>query len=197
METATMRTLEGIEAPAPGTWELDPAHTSVEAVARHLMVTKVRGRFGSVSGTIHVADRIEDSWVEATIDAASIDTGNAQRDAHLRSPDFLDVENHPTIAFRSTRVARIGERDLRVEGNLTLRGATRPVVLGVTYEGLIGDTMGGTRTGFSARTELNREDFGMTWNQALETGGVVVGKTVQIELDIQAVAKVKDQASAA
>lgn len=185
-QTAT-RTIEGVEAPEAGTWAIDPAHSSVEAIARHLMVAKVRGRFGSYEGEIVVGDTPEDSSVEVTIDAASIDTGETKRDEHLRSPDFLDVENHPTLTFRSTDVHRTGERTLEVAGDLTIRGATRPVTLDVEYLGVTRDPWGNTRAAFSATTEIDREEFGITWNQALETGGVMVGRKLKVELEVSAV----------
>ena len=175
-----------MEVPPPGTWNIDPGHSSITLTARHLMVSKVRGTLGFV-GTVHVDERPEDSWVEVTIDAASVNTGNPQRDEHMRSADFLDVENHPKILFRSSRTEVAGDYKLAVHGDLTVRGISRPVVLDVEYLGLFTDPWGNTRAGFTATTEVDREQWGMTWNQALETGGVLVGKTLQVELDIQAV----------
>lgn len=185
--TEGTRLLEGVEAPAQGTWELDPAHTNAGFVARHLMVTKVRGRFTDASGRIRVGEGPEDSLVEVEIAAASIDSGDEDRDAHLRSPDFLDVERFPTIGFRSTRVERTGERTLRVEGDLTIRDVTRPVVLDAEYLGASRDWEGNPRIGFSATTRIDREDFGITWNVALEAGGWLVSKDVEIELEAQAI----------
>jgi polyisoprenoid-binding protein YceI len=173
--------------PPKGTWKLDPNHTVIGAVARHLMVTKVRGRFTAFEGALHIADSPEDSWAELDIDAASIDTGVEQRDEHLRSADFLDVENHPRITFRSAQVKVTGEDKLRVTGDLTIRGFTRPVSLDVTYEGVSPDPWGGTRAGFTISGELRREDWDMTWNLPLEGGGVLVSKTVQLEIETQAV----------
>jgi polyisoprenoid-binding protein YceI len=172
--------------PAIGTWRLDPSHTVIGAVARHLMVTKVRGRFTSFDGAIHVGERPESSWAEVQIDAASIETGNEQRDGHLRSPDFLDVERFPKLAFRSTVVERIGEDSLRVTGDLTIRDVTRPVTLDVTFDGVVADPWGGQRAGFTLRGEIDREAFGMTWNVALESGGVLVGRKIQLEIEVQA-----------
>lgn len=185
-QTAT-RTIDGVEAPRAGTWTIDAAHSSVEVIARHLMLAKVRGRFGSFAGEIVVGDTPEDSGVEVTIDAASIDTGEPKRDEHLRSPDFLDVENHPTLTFRSTEVRRTGERTLEVDGDLTIRGVVRPVTLDVEYLGVTQDPWGNTRAAFSATTEIDREEFGITWNQALETGGVMVGRKLKVELEVSAV----------
>lgn len=178
-----------LSLPAPGVWELDPAHTTVGFVARHLMVTKVRGRFTGVSGSITVAERPEDSCVEVTIDAASVDTREEARDNHLRSPDFLDVEHYPTITFRSTGVRHLGGNRWAVDGELTIRGVTRPVTLDVTYEGAVRDPWGGERIGFSATTEIDRDDWGVSWNVPLEAGGLLVGKKVKIEIEAEAVRK--------
>jgi polyisoprenoid-binding protein YceI len=187
MSQAATRTIEGLEAPAPGTWKFDHDHTKLSAVARHMMVTKVRGYFNDVSGTIQVAERPEDSSVEVTIQAASIDTGVQQRDDHLRSADFMDVERFPTITFKSTKIEHLGGPNLRVTGDLTIRGVTRPITLDVEYLGVEKAPWGDdTRIGFSAAGELDREAFGMTWNAALETGGVLVSKRFHLELDVQA-----------
>lgn len=184
-ETFT-RILEGVEAPTPGDWVFDTPHTNLMFVARYAMLTKVRGHFNTFRGTIHVADRLEDSWVELTIDAASITTDNDTRDNHLRSGDFLDLANHPTITFRSTKVDLLGDNELRVTGDLTIRGVTKEVVLDAEYAGVGKDAYGRTRVALSARTEIERYDFGVSWNMALETGGLLVGKKVQIELEVQA-----------
>ncbi len=186
-EALATRETTGVELPAPGTWTIDPGHSTVGAVARHLMVTKVRGRFARYAGTLHIAEQLEDSWVEVEIEARSIDTGEPKRDEHLRSPDFLDVENHPSLTFRSTKLVPTSEASFALTGDLTIRGVVRPVTLDVTYDGVSGDPWGGQRAGFTATTELDRETFGMTWNQALETGGVLVGKKLKVELEIQAV----------
>ena len=184
-DTAT-HVVDGTELPAIGSWRIDPSHSSVEATVRHLGLSKVRGRFGSFTGTIDVADRPEDSSVEVSIDAASIDTREPARDEHLRSPDFLDVARFPTLDFRSTRVTGSGSR-WQVEGHLTIRGTTRPVRLDVTFEGLERDPWGGSRAAFSATAEIDREAFGLTWNQVLESGGVLVGKRVRVELEVEVV----------
>jgi len=177
---------EGVQAPEPGEWKFDASHTTVGFVARYLMLTKVRGRFDVFDGTIHIAEKPEDSRVEVTIDASSINTNNADRDKHLRSDDFLAVEQYPSLTFRSTKVERMGGTNLRVEGDLTIRDQTRPVVLDVEYLGLTPDPWGRTRSVFAASTEIDRTDFGANWNMAVETGGVLVGKQVQIELEVQA-----------
>jgi polyisoprenoid-binding protein YceI len=176
------------------TWTIDPAHTDIGFSVKHLMFTTVRGRFADVEGEIVVDDdNPEDSTVEVVIRAASIDTRQADRDTHLRSADFFDVENHEALTFRSRRVdggfAEPGDA-FRVVGDLTIRGTTKEVVLDARFEGLGGDPWGGNRTGFHAETTIDRRDFGLTWNQALETGGVVVGHAVRISLDIQAVEQV-------
>ena len=168
-------------------WQIDPAHTDVGFSVRHLMISTVRGRFASVRGTI-VLDEAEPgrSSVDVEIDAASIDTRQEQRDAHLRSADFFDVENHPLLTFRSRSVEQAAEGRLRVTGDLTIRGTTREVVLDVTDEGRGIDPWGGQRAAFSAITTIDRRDFGLTWNQGLETGGVLVSNEVRISLDVQA-----------
>ncbi len=178
------RTIQGIEAPAVGTWEIDPVHTSIAFVARYLMVTKVRGHFSEFSGSILVAEGPEDSSAELLIRASSIDTGNVDRDKHLRSPDFLDVERFPEIRFKSTKVELSGENSLVVSGDLTIRDVTHPVGLGVEFAGLSQDPWGNRRAGFSATTEIDREEFGASWNLALEAGGWLVSRTVQVELDV-------------
>jgi polyisoprenoid-binding protein YceI len=172
-------------------WQLDPAHTSVEFAVKHMMFTTVRGRFKTFTGSVHVDERNpQGSKVEVSIDAASIDTGVADRDAHLRSADFLDVETHPKITFRSTRVdgghKKEGDR-FKVAGELEIRGKSMPVTLEVTFEGLGGDPWGKQRAGFAARTEIDRREWGLRWNQALETGGVLVANSVKIEIEAQAV----------
>ncbi|MDQ3708846.1 MAG: YceI family protein [Actinomycetota bacterium] len=185
--TATSdRIAAGTTDPAPGSYQIDPSHSSLEAVARHLMVSKVRGRFGDFGGTIVVADDVTQSRVEVEIDAASINTHDVQRDGHLRSDDFLDVERFGKLRFVSTQVERVGS-DWKVRGDLTIRDVTQAVTLDVSYLGQLSDPWGNTRAAFSATTQLDRESFGMTWNQALEAGGVVVGKTLNIELEIEAV----------
>jgi polyisoprenoid-binding protein YceI len=183
---------EATDLPEPGTWTIDPGHSTIGAVARHLMFTKVRGQFRSFQGAIHVERNIEDSWADLEIDAASVDTGNADRDAHLKSADFLDVERYPRITFRSTQVERSGGNTLRVTGDLTIRDVTESVDLDVTYEGLMPDPWGGTRAGFELYGAIDREAFGMSWNVALETGGVLVSRNIDIEAEVQAVRQVED-----
>jgi len=176
-------------AVSAGTWKLDPAHTGVHFKVRHLMVSNVRGEFEKVSGKIVYDEQdISRSSAEITIDAASINTRVAKRDDHLRSADFLDVAKHPHLVFRSTKVEKAGAGKLRMTGDLTIRGVTREVVLeieGPTAE--IQDPQGNTRVGGSASTKINRSDFGLTWNQVIETGGVVVGKEVEVIIDIEIV----------
>jgi polyisoprenoid-binding protein YceI len=150
------------------------------------MVTKVRGNFAEVTGTIEITEQPEQSSVDVVIGAASIDTRSPDRDGHLKSADFLDVERFPELRYRSTGVRRNG-RTWQLDGELTVRDVTRPVVLDVEFEGSATDPWGGSRISFTAKGELDREDFGITWNQALETGGVLVSRKVQIELDVQAV----------
>jgi polyisoprenoid-binding protein YceI len=188
-QTAQPRIVNGKELPAPGIWRIDPSHSEVHFVARHMMISKVRGRFRNFSGSIRVAEDPLQSSVEATIDAASIDTGDEGRDAHLRSPEFLDAERYPEIRFVSTRLEPKGDRwdKFNLTGDLTIRGRTLPVTLEVEFCGVATDPWGNARAGFVASTEINREEFDITWNQALETGGFVVGKGVKIEVDVEAV----------
>jgi polyisoprenoid-binding protein YceI len=172
-------------------WRLDPAHTQVEFKAKHMMITTVRGRFGDVSGWLEVnEDDPEQSRVEVDIDARSIDTQSGDRDTHLRSEDFLDVDRHPKITFRSRRIegahAEPGD-EFRVVGDLTIRGETREVELDARYEGRGTDPWGGERAGFSASTKIDRREWGLKWNQALETGGILVSNDLTIELQVQAV----------
>ena len=185
-EATFTRTIDGVEAPAPGDWILDKPHTNLMFVARYAMLTKVRGHFQTFDGTIHVAEKPEESWVELTIDGSTITTDNDTRDNHLRSGDFLDLENHPTITFKSTRIEVLGDDQLRVTGDLTIRGVTKEIVFDAEYVGVGKDAFGRTRVAFSARTEIERDDWGVSWNMALETGGLLVGKRVQIELEVQA-----------
>lgn len=177
----------GQALPAPAEWTIDPAHTSVGFVARHMMISKVRGRFRQVAGRINVAEVPERSEVDIVVEAASIDTGQPIRDDHLRSPDFLDVANHPQLRFRSTQLEQSDERTYKLSGELTIRGVTRPVTLDLNYLGTAKDPSGNCRVAFEARAEINREDFGLTWNQPLETGGVLIGKHVALEIEAQAV----------
>jgi polyisoprenoid-binding protein YceI len=171
-----------------GTWDIDPAHSSIEAVARYAMLSSVRGHFGSFSGAITVGPTLEDSHVEVEIDASSIDTGNDRRDGHLRSEDFLHVDAHPKITFRSTRVQPgAGNGSYRVWGDLTMRGVTHEVELDVAFEGVGPDPWGNTRAGVSATTGINRKDWGVNWNAMLETGGVLVGDRLRIELNVSAI----------
>jgi polyisoprenoid-binding protein YceI len=176
------------DLPAAGTWTIDPSHSTVQFGVRHMMVSKVRGRFGNFEGTINIGEDPLLSSVKVTIDAASIDTRDAKRDEHLRSADFFDVEHYPTLEFASRKVHDQGAGNYLVEGDLTIRGVTRRVELQVEYLGVAQDPWGGTRAGFEAKTEISRKDFGLEWNLALETGGFVLGDKVQIELGVEAVA---------
>jgi polyisoprenoid-binding protein YceI len=187
------RTIAGREIPPPGRYRIDPSHSQIEFVARHMMIARTRGRFREFSGTITIAEVPEQSSVEVTILAAGIDTGDAQRDAHLRSPDFLDVERYPEIRFRSTGVRPAGDDRWEVAGELTIRDVTRPVTLDVEFCGVATDPWGNLRAAFLASTEINRDEFDVSWNQALEGGGFLVGKGVRIELDVEAVREADEQ----
>ncbi|MGH9281890.1 MAG: YceI family protein [Acidimicrobiales bacterium] len=179
------RTVGGQDLPAAGTWIIDPSHSSVEVVARHMMISKVRGHFSRFEGVIQVGDDPAESSVELTVDAASIGTADERRDGHLRSADFLDVERYPELRFRSTRVEPARPGHWRVTGDLTIRDVTRPVEFDGVLEG-VGHAYGGPRLVVSGQLEVDREEFGLTWNVALETGGVLVGRQMKVELNIQA-----------
>jgi polyisoprenoid-binding protein YceI len=169
-----------------GTWTIDPVHSEVGFSVRHMMVSKVRGKFAKFSGQLVTADDVLDSSVTAEIELSSIDTGAEQRDAHLRSPDFFDTDNHPLMTYRSTGIRAAGDGYV-IDGELTLKGVTKSVPLALDINGFGPDPFGGTRAGFTASTEINRQDFGVNWNAAMETGGVVVSDKVTIHLEIEAV----------
>lgn len=169
-----------------GVWTLDKAHSKIGFVAKHLMVTKVRGHFESYEATIAIAEELTESQINVKIDPSSITTGAADRDNHLRSSDFFDVENNPAIEFVSTEIRRDGE-GFKITGDLTVGGTTRPVTLDADYEGTAVDPWGNTHVGFSATTKINREDWGLTWNAALEGGGWLVSKEVVIDIEGQLV----------
>ncbi|MEP6715120.1 MAG: YceI family protein [Terriglobia bacterium] len=173
--------------PVTSTWNLDPAHSVAEFKIRHMMISNVKGHFTGVSGVLTLDETdAANSHIEATIDAATINTGDAQRDTHLRSADFFDVEKFPTLSFKSTSVKRTGDDELEATGDLTIHGVTREVVFNVEGPTAPGkDPWGNTRRGLSAVTKINRKDFGLTWNAALETGGILVGEEVTITLDVQ------------
>jgi len=180
------RALDGAVVPSPGTWDIDPGHTDLAFTGRHFMVTKIRGRFTDVRGAIRVAEEMADSTVDVTIRMASVESGNATRDDHLRSEELFDVARFPEATFRSVSVAWTGTRGV-VEGDLTIHGVTRRVPLRVSFEGYVRDPWGGDRAVFSASTQVNREDFGVSWNVALEAGGVLVSKDIRIDIDLETV----------
>ncbi len=185
--TELTRTVEGRTVPLAGSYRIDPSHTTVDFVARHLMVSKVRGTFPGVSGSLVVADEPTSSSLEVNVDVASVHSRDEGRDAHLRSADFFDVERFPEMRFVAGSARAEGDGWV-VDGELTIKGTTRPVSLQVEFLGAIADPWaGGSRIGFSASGEVNREDFGLGWNVALEAGGVVVGKSVRIEIESELV----------
>jgi len=177
-------------------WQVDGAHSAVNFTVRHMVISKVRGRFTRWNATLALdsAD-LASSSVDVEIDVASIETGVADRDTHLRSPDFLDAAKHPTLCYKSRHVELASKDRLRVVGDLTIRGTTREVVLDVEYGGQGKDPWGNQRIGFTATASLNRKDFGLTWNQALETGGVLVADRVDIEIELQAVRQAAEKAA--
>ncbi|HEV7863115.1 MAG TPA: YceI family protein [Acidimicrobiia bacterium] len=182
-----VRNVGGVDLPAAGTYALDVSHSEVGFAVRHLMVSKTRGRFSDFAGTVEIAENPLESSVAVTIQTASVDTRDEQRDGHLRSGDFFDAEAWPTMSYQSRSVREAGKGRYILEGDLTIKGVTQPVPLELSFEGGGTDPWGGVRVGFSAKAELDREAFGLTWNQALETGGVVVGKKVTIEIEAEAV----------
>lgn len=189
METSTQSvTVNAGSTPATSTWQIDPAHSHVEFAVKHLMISTVRGRMSEFTGEIRLdeADPAR-SAVHAEIDAASIDTRNEQRDEHLRSADFFDVANHPTVTFDSRTIEGESKEGWRVTGDLTIRGVTRPVTLDMTESGAGVDPWGNQRRGFSASAVIDRRDFGLTWNQVLEAGGFALSHDVKVTLDVEAV----------
>ena len=180
------RLVDGVELPAPGRWVIDPGHTEVAFVGRHFMLTKVRGRFTGVEGTITVADDPTDSVVDVTIDMASLESGSSERDDHLRSADLFDVEQWPTARLRSTAVGWTAGSGT-IEAELSLRGRSAPVILTFDYLGHVTDPWGGDRAVFSARGSVDRTDWGIDWNMPLAGGGVVVSKQIDIEIELEAV----------
>jgi polyisoprenoid-binding protein YceI len=167
---------------AAGTWNVDASHSEIGFTARHLMVIKVRGQFKDFAAVVTVAQPFEQSTVQATVQMASVDTSSADRDTHVKSAEFFDVENNPAMTFRSTKVT-----DSCLEGDLTIKGITKPVSFDLDFGGISADPWGGTRAGFEATTEINRRDFDLSWNAGLEGGGVLVGEKVKIALDVELV----------
>jgi polyisoprenoid-binding protein YceI len=181
------REFDGAQIPQSGTFALDPDHTTVWFVARHLVVSKVRGSFSDVSGSITIAPEPLASAVEVTIGVASISTGQPDRDNHLRSADFLELDKYPNMTYRSTGVKSWSGNEFVLDGELTIRGVSRPVELNVEYDGAAISPYGKEVIAFTASTEIDREDWGINWNQALETGGVLVGKKIKVEITSEAI----------
>lgn len=186
-QALAVREFHGLSVPAAGRFTLDTAHTTVEFVAKHMMFSKVRGRFTEFAGTITVAEDLLGSSVLVTVNTASVDTASQDRDAHLRSSDFFDAENHPTMTFRSTGLRHVDGAEFVLSGDLTIRGVTKPVDLTFEVTGLGTNPWGHEVFGVTASTEIDREEWGLTWNAALETGGVLVGKKVRIEIEAEAI----------
>ena len=180
------RTVDGAELPVPGTYTLDLTHSAVMFAVRHLGLSQVRGHFEEFDGVMEIAERPEDSTVAVFVDLGSVDTRLAPRDERLRGDDFFDVANHPTMTFRSTRVAGSGST-WTVEGDLTIRGVSHPVTLDVTFQGAATDPWGGRRIAFAATGKVDRERWGLTWNQTLDTGAIFVGRTVHLDIEAEAV----------
>lgn len=170
-----------------GSWTIDPTHSRIGFVARHAMVTKVRGSFNDFSGTATTGENLADAAIEVSINVASIDTRNADRDGHLRTGDFFDAEQYPTITFRSTQVEAVDAETLRVTGDLTIKDTTKPVTIDFEYNGTAQDPYGNIRAGVEGSTTINRSEFGMTFNAALETGGVLISDKINLEFEISAI----------
>ena len=187
-----LETERGMVRVPTGTWSVDPAHSSVEFRVKHMMISTVRGHFAEFEGTIEAAADYHDSKVRGTVQTASVDTNEPRRDAHLRSADFFDSDTHPVISFESTGIEHVRRGDYRVTGDLTLHGETRPITLDVTVHGVMRHPQGSDRVGLEVRGTISRSEFGLRWQQALETGGVVVGDEVRIMADISAVCTSKD-----
>jgi polyisoprenoid-binding protein YceI len=185
--TITLDRIGGAPLPPPGRWTIDPANSSVTVIARHMGMASINGFINEFSGTIEIAEPIERSTVQARMRADSIDTGNKMRDDHMRSADFIDVANHPLIEYAGTGVTPQGDDRWTIEGQLTLRGITRPVQLDLGYLGTTADPWGGQRAIFRATAELHRRDFAIDWNQPLASGAVLVGWVLQVRIDIEAV----------
>ena len=181
------RMLGDVEAPATGTWVFDPEHTRFGFIGRHLMVTKVRGVFHEWTGKVVIGETPEESSVEVALKAATVETGVEMRDKNLRSANFFEVEKYPEITFKSTKVEPTGKKTLRLTGDLTVKEVSRPLTLDVEYNGVVYDPADRVRASFSAEAEILREDWGLTWNQAIESGGFLVGPKVKIEIDVEIV----------
>jgi len=184
--TVTSRIVDGVEYPAVGTYPIDTSHTRLGFAVRHMAVSKVRGDFKEFGGTLELAENPVDSKVSVTIQAGSVDTHDENRDNHLRTNDFFDVENHPTWTFTSTTIRPISATEWNVDGDLTIRGVTKQVTLDAVLEGVVQDPYGQHRVGFSAKTTIDREEFGVSFNGVMEAGGLVVGKKVDIEIEAEA-----------
>ena len=180
------RDVDGIELPAAGVWRIDPGHADVSFVGRHLLFTKVRGRFRDVSGVIEVGEDPNATTVEVEIDMSSVQSGSDQRDEHLRSEELFDVDRHPTATFRGAASGWTG-RTGKLAGNLTIKGVTKSVALDVEYHGFVRDPWGGDRIVFSASATIDREDWGVTWNMPLDAGGLLVSKEIRIEIELEAI----------
>jgi polyisoprenoid-binding protein YceI len=185
-DTTTFRTVQGVEYPAVGTYDIDVSHTRVGFAVRHMAVSKVRGEFQEFAGTLELAENPVDSKIDVTIQAGSVDTHDENRDNHLRTGDFFDTEHHPVWTFTSTAVRPVTATEWHVDGDLTIRGVTRQVTLDATLEGVVKDPYGNLRVGFSATTSIVRDDFDVSFNGVMEAGGLVVAKKVDIDLELEA-----------
>lgn len=186
MSTTTDTTVSDVSSLPTGVWSIDPGHADVSFVGRHFGLTKVRGRFTGIDGAVHVADPIDQSTIEVIIDMTTVESGSADRDAHLLSSDLFDIETYPTATFRSTGIDA-GSASGCIDGELTIKGVTRPVTLDVDYVGHAVDPWDNERAVFSASTTIDRNDFGVSWNMPLDAGGLLVSKEIRIEIDVELV----------
>jgi len=181
------RVVDGVDVPSPGVWTIDPGHAEVSFVGRHFGLTRVRGRFTAIAGEVTFGEHLADSTVAVEIEMASVSSGDHSRDEHLRSADFFDVDHHPVALFRSTAVDIAGGGSATMQGELTIKGVSRPVTLDVDYLGHARDPWDNDRAVFSARGTINREDWGLTWNMLLEAGGLLVSKEIKLEIEVELV----------
>lgn len=188
MSTQTQPAAADLVKDLSGQYRIDPGHSRLGFVARHAMIAKVRGHFGDVDGTFQI-DAVDPTRSSASVrvNVASVSTGDAQRDGHLLGPDFFDVESYPELSFASTRIDQVDDATFRVQGDLTIRGITKPVTIDVEHTGVALDPFGNLRVGFEGKADVNRKDWGLTWNAALETGGILVSEKIKLELDISAI----------